>query len=397
VSDGSIIKFPGSRKPMPEQAAVKERRAQQEQDRAERKRQLEKTLRQNQWFQRRSDEISVAQALNDLLVRIKKERSIPIAEILGKAGIPARKQTDYAIRRDLSPEKLKWLSDPRNKIRLRKGTEPLKRIVDAVAELAPDLNVGDLYLEVFGQANFRSTPTPTQEPDDGFEELASRLRFVAGAVSARYELSKYFRDVERAGVSPNIAEECPDQATRKEIVIKFSSENKDTDGIPAEWYLGWPIELRQFTCVCGFEERGDLPAYPMVILGAWEVGSPFPVSVSQKEKSVEGRPVVVLSFCIVPTGKERSATPVLRVDLGAFIGVFRSTGGWEACGWAPLRPGKGHCWRLRDKYRGGAKTFVTLHSCGYRTACIRAPIRAPLASPGYPFLTNRRHSMQKLV
>src|SRR5207244_3389510 len=121
----------------------------------------------------------------------------------------------------------------------------------------------------------------------------------------------------------------------------FSSENKDTDGIPAEWYLGWPIELRQFTWVCGFEDGGDLPAYPMVILGGWEVGSPFPVSVAQKEKSAEGRPVAVLSFCIVPTGKERSATPVLRVDLGASIGVVRSTGGREACGWAPSSAGRG--------------------------------------------------------
>src|SRR5436309_15120496 len=126
-------------------------------------------------------------------------------------------------------------------------------MVAAIAGLSPDLDVGELYLDLFGPpVEFK--PGATQEPDDGFEGLASRLRFVAGAVSARYKLSKYFRDVERAGVSPKIAEECPDQATRKEIVIKFSSENKDTDGIPAEWYLGWPIELKQFTWVCGFEE-----------------------------------------------------------------------------------------------------------------------------------------------
>jgi hypothetical protein len=322
---------------MPEQAAVKDRLAQQEQDSAERKRQLEKTLSQNQSFRRRSDEISAAQALHDLLVRIKKERGIPIAKILGEAGIDPRKQTDYAIRKDLSPEKLKRLSDPRNETRLRKRTDPLKRIVDAVGRLTGD-DVGDLYLEVFGPpVEFRAGAT--QEPDGGgFEELASRLRFVAAAVSARFDLSKYFRDVERAGVSPSLVEEGPDQTTRKEIVIKFSSDNKDTDGIPAEWYLLWPIELGQFTWVCGFEEAGDLPAYPMVILGAWEVGSPFPVSVAQKEKSAEGRPVVVLSFCIVPTGKARSATPVLQVDLCASIAVLRSTGGW-ATGWAPLRPG----------------------------------------------------------
>ena len=88
MSDDSIIKFPGSRKPIPKQAAVRDRLAQQEQDRAERKRQLERTLRQNQWFRRRSDVISPAQALNDLLVRIKKDHGHPIAEILGTPGSP---------------------------------------------------------------------------------------------------------------------------------------------------------------------------------------------------------------------------------------------------------------------------------------------------------------------
>ena len=107
---------------------------------------------------------------------------------------------------------------------------------------------------------------------------------------------------------------------RKKIAIKFTSEGKDTDGIPAKWFLGWPIEPGQFTWLCNSEVCGDLPAYPTVILGAWKVGNSFPVSVRGRRKLAEGWPFVVLSFCIVPTGKQRSATPVLRVD-GRLVGA----------------------------------------------------------------------------
>jgi hypothetical protein len=332
MSDDNVTSFPVRKRLIPDEVVIEQRRA-QEVDRDERKRQLSKALEQNQWLRRRADRIAVAQRMNDLLISIEKEHGIRPSKILQatEKGIASKNKREYAIPKGLSPKEEERLDK-----RLKKGTRPYVNIINAVVKLAPKLRKEDLLFEVFGPpVEFQLGAA--QEQDDGFEELASRLRFVADAVSARYDLSKYFRDVEKAGVSPNVAEEGPDQGTRKEIVIKFSSENKDTDGIPAEWYLGWPIELRQFTCVCGFEEGGDLPAYPMVILGAWEVGGPFPVSVSvaQKDKSVEGRPVVVLSFCIVPTGKERSATPALRVDLCASIFTERS-------GWArtPLTPGR---------------------------------------------------------
>jgi hypothetical protein len=52
--------------------------------------------------------------------------------------------------------------------------------------------------------------------------------------------------------------------------------------------------------------------------------------------SLQGRPAVVLRFCIAPIGEERSATPVLRVDLRAYV---RIPPHWTAH-LAPLSRGK---------------------------------------------------------
>jgi hypothetical protein len=332
--NGRTGDFPGSKEPTREQVA-----AQKRSDRAERISRLRETLRQNQWLGP-ADQITVAQAVNDLLVWIEKERGIRKAKILEAAGIANKNKRDYAIPRILSSEEIERLSR-----RLKKRTEPYKKIVEAAARVVPDLDEGDLLLDVFGQANIRLTRG--HGPDDGFEELAFRLQFVANGISAKYKLTEFFGAVEQAGVSPALVPESVQRDAEnkdlfgKEIPIKYSSPaGLDIEGETTSSHLGWPIELSQFTSLCLSEVCGDLPAYPLVVLGAWTLGSPFPISIvrpaseAKAPVSARGWTAVVLSFCIAPIGRERSATPVLRVDLCAYI-VVGSTRGW-----APLRPGK---------------------------------------------------------
>jgi len=312
MSNNNVTPFPGRKRPTQEQVAAQERERAEHGAREEDKRRLKKQLEQNQPL-KAADQISVAQNLNGLFVRLKKEHGLGSSKILGTRD---KNKRDYAIPRDLPREEIQRLSG-----RLRNHTDPYKSIVElaakAMEEVGLKVDVGDFFLEVFGQVDFGSTSS--DEPDDGFEELASSLRFVADAISENYGLSAFFRTVEHAGVAPSVVH----MTGRKKIKIKFTSDNKDVDGIPPKWFLGWPIELRQFTWVYDSELRGDLPAYPMVIFGAWKVGSSFPVSVRGRRKPAEGWPAVVLSFCIVPTGKERSATPALRIDLCIFAeGAF---------------------------------------------------------------------------
>ena len=269
--NGRTVDFPGSKEPTREQVA-----AQKRSDRAERISRLRETLRENQWLGP-ADQITVAQAVNDLLVWVEKDRGIRKAKILEAAGIANKNKRDYAIPRNLSSEEIERLSR-----RLKKRTEPYKKIVEAAARVVPGLDEGDLLLDVFGQANIRLTRG--HRPGDGFEELAFRLQFVTNGISAKYKLTEFFREVEQAGVSP-APESVQRDAENKdvfggEIAIKYSSPaGIDFEGETTSSHLGWPIELNQFTSLCRSEECGDLPAYPLVVLGAWTLGSPFPISI----------------------------------------------------------------------------------------------------------------------
>jgi hypothetical protein len=89
-----------------------------------------------------------------------------------------------------------------------------------------DLDEGDVLLEVFERANFWRHHAREAAPE--FAELASRLRFVAEGISARHKLSEFFREVERACVSPAPAPEYiqrdaeNDGLVGEEIAIEFS-------------------------------------------------------------------------------------------------------------------------------------------------------------------------------
>jgi hypothetical protein len=328
MTDNNVFDFPSPKSPTREQIALQKRR-----DHAERIKRLREVLRENQQL-RGADQIIVAQALYELLVRIEKEHGIRKAKILREAGIASRHQGHYAIRKDLTPGEIQSKH-------LRKGTDPYKKIAEAAAKLA-GLDEGEVLIEIFGQVNFR--PSPAREPAEGFEELATRLRFVADSISKKHELTKFFRKVEKAGVLPAPTPECVQRDSEKndlfgeEIAIGFfppSPERFDFDGRTIDSFLGWPIELNQRTWSCESEQGGDLLTYPAVVLGAWTLGSPFRVSLTcnpnqaKTSESAQGWPAVVLRLCIAPIGKDRFATPVLRVDLFAWIEDY----------WVPLAPG----------------------------------------------------------
>jgi hypothetical protein len=362
--NGRTVDFPGSKEPTVEQVA-----AQKRSDRAERISQLRETLRENQWLGP-ADQITVAQAVNDLLVWIEKERGIRKAKILEAAGIANKNKRDYAIPRDLPSEEIERLSR-----RLKKRTEPYKKIVEAAARVVPDLDEGDLLLDVFGQANIRLTSG--HGPDDGFEELAFRLRFVANGISAEYKLTEFFREVERAGVSPSPTRECFQQDAQKQnwhlfgeqIGIEYSSLNTPGELESMDVWLGWPIELNQLTWLC-LSEEGELylPAYPSLILGAWVLGdSPSPISIRNRNEANTSERASLAS---------RGAALLHRTDWKGALGDSgapnRPMGPYR---WFIHRgqfspeflvdtaaPGNGHSGELRDANRARARTYIAIRN-----------------------------------
>jgi hypothetical protein len=197
--NGSIVDAPGSKRPTSQEVAAQDRRG-----REERISGLREVLRENRKMGG-DDQIVVARALYDLLDRIEGQYHIAKAKILREAGIggdgdSTKHLSQYAIPRDLPLEEIQ-----RRSTRLRKGTEPYKNIASAAARLA-GLEVGDSLLEVFERANFWRHGA--REPAPEFAELASRLRFIADGISTKYDLTTFFREVERAGVLPSPTLEC---------------------------------------------------------------------------------------------------------------------------------------------------------------------------------------------
>ena len=261
MSDDNIVDFPSRRSPTPDQEQIA---AQKLRDRAERISRLREVLRKNQKLSV-ADHISVAKAVNDLLLRIEKERGIRKAEILRAAKIDSKRQWDHMLGANDPPDVIESRLS-----RQRTGTKHYKEIAVAWARLA-GYDEGDVLLGVFGQVDFR--PTPAGEPDEGFEELANRLWLVADGISKKYDLTTFFREVERLGVSPSPTRECVQQDAEnrhllgEQIAIEYSSLNTPGEIASIDTWLGWPIELNQLTWGCVSEEAGlYLPAYPSLIL-----------------------------------------------------------------------------------------------------------------------------------
>jgi hypothetical protein len=319
--NGSIVDFSGSKRPTREEVAAQDRR-----DREERIIRLREVLAKNEKMRTEDDRKVVAEALYKLLKRIGiRGETALLAANIGREHDSSKHLSHYAIPSGLSPEEIK-------RRRLNVKPEKYARIAEAAARLA-DLGEGDVLLQVFGQASFWRGVEREAAPE--FVELASRLRFIADGISTKYDLDSFFREVERAGVSPSPTRECVQQDAQKQnwhligqqIGIEYSPLNTPGEIASIDSWLGWPIELNQFTWLCVSEEAGlYLPAYPSLILAAWKLGDPFPILIRNRSEaneavSAQGWPAVVLRFCIAPIGNERLATPVLRVDLRAHIEV----------------------------------------------------------------------------
>jgi len=81
MSNNNVTPFPGRKRPTQEQVAAQERERAEHGAREEDKRRLKKQLEQNQPL-KAADQISVAQNLNGLFVRLKKEHGLGSSKIL---------------------------------------------------------------------------------------------------------------------------------------------------------------------------------------------------------------------------------------------------------------------------------------------------------------------------
>jgi hypothetical protein len=346
MTDSNVVDFPSPKRP-----TGKERAEQDRSDRAERISRLREVLGENPKMGG-EDQIIVARALHDLLERIERRYGVAKAKILREAGIggegdSTKHLSQYAIPRDLTREELN-----RRSARLRKKPGPYVKLAEAAASFADDLDEGDTLLEVFGQASFWHQGV--REAASDFVDLADRLRLVADGISRKYELTKFFRKVERAQAWPAPTPDSVQRDAEKdaligdEVAIAFYSWGD----LPSS--VGWPIELHQLTWLTENEmDGGNLPPYPSIILGSRKVGSPFPISIvrplTKAKKQIQsgaktpvtaqGWPAVELRLCIAPIGKEQSATPVLRIHLCAYI-VMSSGDGALTHRWAPLSSGQ---------------------------------------------------------
>jgi hypothetical protein len=264
------------------------------------------------------DQIKVATALSKLVDRVLKERGVSKVRMLGDL---ARHLSQCSIPQEL------WDNEIGER-RLNQSPSRYGEIAKKVAEFE-DRDKDDALYEVFEKADFWRGDG--SEPAQEYVQLARDLNLVANALSGKYQLSEFFRAVEKAGVSPVATPDCVRNDEKKrlfgeQVAFAFSLPG-DNDGFYTTGeYLRWPIELDQLTWPSYAEHCGDLLAHPAVVLGAWAIGSPFTIEVTRPNKKNLKReeaatPAVVLRFCIVPTGTDLEATPVLRADLWAFTSL----------------------------------------------------------------------------
>jgi hypothetical protein len=232
---------------------------------------------------------------------------------LRAAGIGSEEDSTKHLGQYAIPPGLGPVEGEKRSQRLRKGTEPYAKISRHAAKLA-NLDEDDILLEVFGAAQFWRSGGPEVGPE--FSELASRLCLIADGIAAKHGLATYFGDVERAGVSPHASRECTIREAESgplepgTIDLDFSGRHR------GEQSLRWPIELYQPTWLSESEENGDLPAYPSLVLGSWQIGRSFPIKMlAPAEDNISGWPSIELHLCIAPLGQQGKATLVLRVEL----------------------------------------------------------------------------------
>jgi hypothetical protein len=245
-----IVKFPGSKNPpTPEEAA--QRKIEAQAHHAERSRRLRMALKEPPRMQG-DDQITAAEALHGLLERMEQRHGVRKKEVLRGAGIGSKEDStkhlsQYAIPQDLTPEEVRMRSK-----RLRKNVRPYLAIAKAAAKLA-GLDEDEVLLELFGHAGSWAR-SGTREPAPESEKLAERLRFVTAGIARKYELTAFFREVEKAGVAPIPSMKCFERDTGRPVAM----EEIEIEFI--YWSQEWPIEFNQPSWEAETEAGERLPA-----------------------------------------------------------------------------------------------------------------------------------------
>ncbi len=297
-----------------------------------------------------ADGETVSRDLYKLLQRVEEERRIPKAEVLRKAGL--------AVAGDSTKHLSQFATPPNRKpARLSKKVGPYARLAKAAAKLA-GLDEDESLLEVFGGASFWQS-TGTRQAAEDFVQLAERLRFVMEGVARECELTRLFEGVLKGGGALDISADCWRRAQEAGSLLA-------PEDIELEFDFGgfggpqiWPIEFYQPTIEAENGDGDHIPVYPSLVLGAWWLDSPIPVSATTEvpgaedtwfrgriiatfpvsvttemteadgrvrpiSGTVKGRHEVELRLCIVPIGKALEATPALRVQLSAALSPLTS-------------------------------------------------------------------------
>jgi len=266
-----------------------------------------------------ADRVAVAEALYRLMQRLEGEHGIPKEKVLREAriggeGDSTKHMSQYAIRPGSNPD------------RLRKKVGVYAKLAAEAARLAR-LDETEVLLEVFNQAGFWQTVIMRQASAE-FVELAQRLRFVMNGVAREQGLMDFFQAVEKGGgiLTPRAdcwprKQEASRLLTPQEVAVEFDF---------AWGPQFWPVEFYQPTEEAEDGNGDHIPVYPSLILGAWRLDNPFPVSVTVEmtaaddsmhtvSGTVNGEHELEMRLCIVPTGKTMEATPALRVQMNTAL------------------------------------------------------------------------------
>ena len=316
-----------------------------------------------------ADQLAVSEGVWRLLDRLEKQ-GIKKARVLIEAGFAQKEDsTKWLGQSAVNPE---WPEERKATTRLNKRPGRRVRIVDTAARLA-GIDPAEALVEVFGATSLAALGNVHSAAPE-FEELAKRLRNIAGAVAAKHDLQSYFRDLMRSGnqllVANHAQETSWDKLAPDNISMHFRKGGGDLD---------WPIRFRERT---GDALRHDhalsIPPYPTLLLGEWSLPMEKPLVLcwdttddphhrKDGQCSFSGGMVcqhtAELRLCVVPVGPDLRPEAALRVKIGSELSTTTFTDedgttqaiAFEGVDWVPSQ-------ELREIY-------ARVLSNGYRMDC----------------------------
>lgn len=315
---GDVVNFGGLRGRQPNRDARQQAASvRSHDDRAERAAELRKRLKVNRpmsW----EDRTIIARGVWRWLDRLQSSGTATKAQTLRKAGIGSESDST----KHLGQYAFNPAHSNGGAGRLNKKPQKYVAILDAVAELSgTDRDI--VLLDVFDATSLSASGVVRMaEPE--FEELAARLRLIADAVAAKHGLQHYFKRVLRSGVCLKVSNE-GEQTKAK----PFEPDDIELESQDSFEPLDWPVILRR---PCDDFQRhdgwGEVPLYPTLVLGRWDVGDECrfwhkeacdddeDCSSSSSETVVRGQYSAEFRFCIVPSGPDLHPEAALRVVIG---------------------------------------------------------------------------------